>query len=79
MSILFSLLLIAAGAVLTFVIDHEAQGVDIRILGAVFLAGGIVSLVFAIAFRVLRASRRQKGSADSEPDDKREAALRDRV
>ena len=81
MSLRFSILLILIGAVLTFVIDHSSQGVDLRILGVVFLAGGIGGFVFSMLGRLSkRASRaRLDEETPATRDDRREAVMRDRT
>jgi hypothetical protein len=82
MSLRFSLLLLAIGAAITFLVDYQSQGVDIRILGYVFTAGGAGGLVIALAGRAVRRSS-QTSSLANEPNDeaeqRREARIRDRV
>ena len=50
MSTGFSLLLIAAGAVLAFAVDYRAQGVEIQTVGWILLVVGIVGLAFSMLF-----------------------------
>jgi uncharacterized protein DUF6458 len=50
MSTGFSLLLIAAGAVLAFAVTYESQGVDIQTIGVILLIVGIVGLTFSLLF-----------------------------
>ena len=39
---------IVAGAILTFAIDREAEGVDIDAIGWILMAGGVVALLVAL-------------------------------
>lgn len=50
MSTGFSLLLIAAGAVLAFAVDYQVQGVDIQSIGLILIVVGIVGLAFSLLF-----------------------------
>ena len=50
MSTGFSLLLIAAGAVLAFAVDYQVQGVDLQSIGWILLVVGIVGLAFSMLF-----------------------------
>jgi hypothetical protein len=50
MSTGFSLLLIAAGAVLAFAVDYRAQGIEIQTVGVILLVVGIVGLAFSMLF-----------------------------
>jgi hypothetical protein len=43
-------LLIAAGAVLAFAVDYEAQGVNIQTIGVILLVVGLVGLAFSLLF-----------------------------
>ena len=82
MSARFSILLIVIGAILTFLVDHQAQGISIETLGLAFLAGGIVGLLFTIVRRIgVGPFRARRGRIEPETprDDRREAAMRDRV
>ena len=47
MGISFSLLLIAAGAILAWAVNAEVSGVDIQVVGAILLIVGIVGLVLS--------------------------------
>jgi hypothetical protein len=81
MSVRFSLLLIAAGAALALLVDYEAQGVSIQMLGIVFAAGGLGGILLSIVARALRG--RSKSSYPDEAtlrasEDRREAVIRDR-
>jgi hypothetical protein len=42
------ILLIVAGAIITFAIGREADGVDIEAIGWILMAGGAVSLLVAL-------------------------------
>lgn len=50
MSTGFSLLLIAAGAVLAFAVDYQTQGVNIQTIGVILLVVGLVGLAFSMLF-----------------------------
>lgn len=49
MGIGVSLLLIAAGAILTFALDVTVSGVDLDIVGWILMAVGVVGLIITIA------------------------------
>jgi len=44
---LFGILLIVAGAIVSFAIDRAVDGVDLEILGYILMAGGALSLLIA--------------------------------
>lgn len=44
---LFGILLIIAGAIITFAVDAAVEGVDLRVLGYILMAGGGLSLLAA--------------------------------
>ena len=46
----FSLLLIAAGAVLAFAVNYTVSGIDIQTIGAILMVVGIIGLVFSLLF-----------------------------
>lgn len=46
-----SLLLIAAGAVLTFAVDAAVEGVDVAVLGIILMAVGVIGLIGHLATR----------------------------
>lgn len=50
MSTAFSLLLIAAGAVLAFAVDYRAEGVNIQTVGIILFIVGLVGLAFSMLF-----------------------------
>ena len=50
MSTGFSLLLIAAGAVLAFAVRYETEGVDINTIGVILMVVGIIGLAFSLLF-----------------------------
>jgi len=80
MSLRFSILLIAIGAAVVFLVDRESQGVEIQTLGLIFLGGGIAGLVFSLAVRVIRgasSSRRRDEEPATAGEDRRESVLRD--
>ena len=82
MSLRFSLLLLAIGAAITFLVDYQSQGVDIRILGYVFIAGGIGGLIVVLAGRAIRRSSQISGVAGEPTDEaerRRAARMRERV
>jgi hypothetical protein len=41
------ILLIVAGAVITFAVDRQAEGVDLEALGWILMAGGALSLLIS--------------------------------
>ncbi|MBA2742105.1 MAG: hypothetical protein H0U46_08860 [Actinobacteria bacterium] len=45
-----SLLLIAAGAILTWAVNAEVSGLDIQVVGVILLIVGIVGLVLSFVF-----------------------------
>jgi Domain of unknown function (DUF6458) len=50
MGVSLSLLLIAAGAILTWAVSAEASGIDIQVVGVILLIVGIVGLVLSFVF-----------------------------
>ena len=50
MGISLSLLLIAAGAILTWAVSAEASGIDIQVVGVILMVVGIVGLVLSFVF-----------------------------
>ncbi len=50
MGISLSLLLIAAGAILTWAVSAEASGIDIHVVGVILLIVGLVGLVLSFVF-----------------------------
>jgi hypothetical protein len=42
------IILIVAGAIITFAIEREADGVDIRAIGWIMMAGGALALLVAL-------------------------------
>jgi hypothetical protein len=50
MGISLSLLLIAAGAILTWAVSAEASGIDIQVVGVILLIVGLVGLVLSLVF-----------------------------
>jgi uncharacterized protein DUF6458 len=50
MGISLSLLLIAAGAILTWAVSAEASGIDIQVVGVILLIVGLVGLVLSFVF-----------------------------
>jgi len=50
MGISLSLLLIAAGAILTWAVSAEASGIDIQVVGVILLIVGVVGLVLSFVF-----------------------------
>lgn len=45
---LFGIILIVAGAIVTFAIDKSAEGVDLEALGWILMAGGGLALLAAL-------------------------------
>jgi hypothetical protein len=50
MGISLSLLLVAAGAILTWAVNAEASGVDINTVGVILMVVGIVGLLLSLVF-----------------------------
>lgn len=44
---IFGILLIVAGAIITFAVDTAVEGVDLQALGYILMAGGVLSLLAA--------------------------------
>ena len=44
---IFGILLLVAGAIVTFAVDAAAEGVDLEALGYILMAGGALSLLAA--------------------------------
>jgi len=42
------IILLVAGAILTFAVDRQAEGVDLAAIGWILMAGGAVALVVAM-------------------------------
>lgn len=42
------ILLLVAGAILTFAVDRQAEGVDVQLVGWIVMAGGGLALLAAI-------------------------------
>lgn len=43
----FGIILLVAGAIVTFAVDTAVEGVDLRALGYILMAGGLLSLLAA--------------------------------
>ncbi|GAA3951863.1 hypothetical protein GCM10023085_38110 [Actinomadura viridis] len=52
-----SLALIIIGAILTYAVDYQFSGVDIRVVGIILMIGGLAGLIIGI-FRIATARRR---------------------
>ena len=50
MGISVSLILIAAGAILTWAVETEVSGLDINTVGVILMVVGIVGLLISLAF-----------------------------
>lgn len=48
MFVVFGIILLVAGAVLTFAIDRTADGFDLQAIGWILMAGGALSLIVAM-------------------------------
>jgi hypothetical protein len=61
----FGIVLLIGGAVLTFAVDREAEGVDLDTIGWILMAGGAASLLIgAIAALGWATARRRHGRAE---------------
>ena len=69
MSTGFSLLLIAAGAVLAFAVNYQVSGVDIQTIGAILMVVGIIGLVFSLLFLASFAPFGRRDGVDSRTHD----------
>lgn len=58
-----SIALIVIGAILTFAVQFELQGIDVNIIGYILMIGGLVGLVLSLVWssRRTRAIRREPG------------------
>jgi hypothetical protein len=50
MGVAVSLVLIAAGAILTWAVTAEAEGIDVNTVGVILLVVGLVGLVLSLIF-----------------------------
>ena len=50
MGIGFSLFLVAAGAILAFAVEVDADGVDLETIGIILMAVGAVGVVLSVVF-----------------------------
>jgi hypothetical protein len=50
MGISVSLLLVAAGAILTWAVETEVSGIDINTVGVILMVVGIIGLVLSLVF-----------------------------
>ena len=48
MGIALSLLLVAAGAILTWAVSADVSGVDIQTVGVILMVGGIVGAILSV-------------------------------
>lgn len=74
MGIGFSIFLIAVGAVLTFAVEYDIAGVDIKVVGWILMAAGLLGLVVSLVIwapRRRRAARRvEERHVYDEPDER---------
>lgn len=63
MGIGFSILLLAAGAILVFALDFTVVGVDISIIGWILMAAGVLGLIMSVA---VLAPRRRRTVTESQ-------------
>ena len=57
MGIGFSILLLAAGAILTFAVHASVAGIDIRVVGIILMAAGALGLVLTMVVFTPRRNR----------------------
>ena len=50
MGVAISLVLIAAGAILTWAVTAEAEGIDVNTVGVILLVVGVLGLVLSVIF-----------------------------
>ena len=62
-----SIFLIAAGAILTFAVETQAQGVDLDAIGVILMVVGILGLLFTLVlWEDWRPTARRRDYADDE-------------
>jgi hypothetical protein len=61
MGIGLSILLIAAGAILTFAVDAKVSGIDLDVVGWVLMGAGVLGLIWSL---VLVSTRRREVVVD---------------
>lgn len=66
MGIGFSIFLLAAGAILAFALDYTLAGIDIRIVGWILMAAGVIGLILTMV--VLTPRRRRMVTETSSAD-----------
>ena len=74
MGIGVSLMLIAAGAILTWAVDATVSGVNIHAVGVILLVVGIIGLVLSMIFWSSWGGLRQRGPSDHHRRARRAAA-----
>jgi hypothetical protein len=57
MGIGFSIFLLAVGAILTFAVDATVAGIDIRVVGVILMAAGVLGLVLTMVVFTPRRNR----------------------
>jgi hypothetical protein len=70
MGIGFSILLLAVGAILAFAVNATLAGLDIRIVGWILMAAGVIGLILTMVVLTPRRRRTVTESTDSAPDSK---------
>ena len=56
----FGILLLVAGAILTFAVERRAEGVDLQAIGWILMAGGALSLLVAMVQGAARLTERDR-------------------
>ncbi|MDP1805740.1 MAG: DUF6458 family protein [Acidimicrobiales bacterium] len=59
MSYGLSILLLAAGAVLTWAVDVTVEGLDLRAVGVILMVVGCLGLIFSLLYWSVYADRRR--------------------
>ena len=71
MGVSVSLLLVAAGAILTWAVETEVSGIDINTVGVILMVVGIIGLVLSLVFWSswggFGGGARNDGSSSSSP------------
>ncbi len=65
MGIGFSIFLLAVGAILTFAVDATVAGIDIKVVGAILMAAGVIGLILTL---VVFSPRRRRTVTETRQD-----------
>ena len=62
-----SLILVAAGAILTWAVNATVSGVDINTIGVILMVVGVIGLLISLFYATLWADRRRDAAVVREP------------